>query len=136
MGQRIGALFAFAIVCISWDLILEYCIGATIIAIAWSGYLVSLVRSFGTTIPDQFARTPFAFDPGTAWRHTGAILPTIFHRPAHQILLVTGIRESARVNSIIAVVKALLPLAVGAAKAGNRVINLYKAMQVIHGRDR
>ncbi|SFU24003.1 amino acid permease [Paraburkholderia aspalathi] len=105
-----GELIAWII---GWDLILEYCIGATTVAIGWSGYVVSLLRSFGMTIPDQFARAPLAFAPGTGWSHTGAILnlPAIFIVALITILLITGIRESARVNSIIVVLKVLIVIA-------------------------
>src|ERR1700704_6749011 len=36
---------------IGWDLILEYAVGNVAVAIAWSGYFVSLLSGFGVTIP-------------------------------------------------------------------------------------
>ena len=36
---------------IGWDLILEYAVGATAVAIGWSGYVVSFLHGFGIDIP-------------------------------------------------------------------------------------
>src|SRR5262245_58447273 len=36
---------------IGWDLILEYAVGNVAVAIAWSGYFTSLLRSFGIEFP-------------------------------------------------------------------------------------
>ena len=43
---------------IGWDLILEYALGATTVAIGWSGYVVSFLRDLGIPISDQFATSP------------------------------------------------------------------------------
>ena len=43
---------------IGWDLILEYSLGATTVAIGWSGYVVSFLRGFGINIPPQYAASP------------------------------------------------------------------------------
>ncbi len=43
---------------IGWDLILEYSLGATTVAIGWSGYVVSFLRSIGIFIPPQFTAAP------------------------------------------------------------------------------
>src|SRR3954453_16855744 len=40
---------------IGWDLILEYSLGATTVAIGWSGYVVSFLHNVGIIIPPQFA---------------------------------------------------------------------------------
>src|SRR5471032_1226005 len=37
---------------IGWDLILEYAVGNVAVAIAWSGYFMSLVSGFGITMPE------------------------------------------------------------------------------------
>jgi APA family basic amino acid/polyamine antiporter len=36
---------------IGWDLILEYAVGNIAVAIAWSGYFISLLSGFGVTLP-------------------------------------------------------------------------------------
>jgi APA family basic amino acid/polyamine antiporter len=43
---------------IGWDLILEYSLGATTVAIGWSGYAVSLLHRLGIHIPPQFTASP------------------------------------------------------------------------------
>src|SRR3954464_3929227 len=44
---------------IGWDLILEYSLGATTVAIGWSGYVVSFLKDVGITVPDTYAGSPF-----------------------------------------------------------------------------
>jgi APA family basic amino acid/polyamine antiporter len=39
---------------IGWDLILEYMVGATGVAIGWSGYLVSILHDWGIDLPARF----------------------------------------------------------------------------------
>ena len=48
----VGEIFAWII---GWDLILEYAMGASTVAVGWSGYFVSLLGSFGIHIPPQWA---------------------------------------------------------------------------------
>jgi APA family basic amino acid/polyamine antiporter len=43
---------------IGWDLILEYMVGATTVAIGWSGYVVSMLDSIGIYIPPQLTAAP------------------------------------------------------------------------------
>src|SRR5512133_960284 len=44
----LGELIAWII---GWDLILEYAVGNIAVAIAWSGYFMSLLSGFGVTLP-------------------------------------------------------------------------------------
>jgi basic amino acid/polyamine antiporter, APA family len=91
-----------------WNLILEYAFGATTVAIGWSGYVTSLLRDLGVVIPAEFASGPLAYDPANRiWSPTGALvnLPAIFIIVAVTLLLVLGIRESAKVNNIIVAIK-------------------------------
>ena len=43
---------------IGWDLILEYMVGATTVAIGWSGYVTSFLHDLGINIPAQFTQSP------------------------------------------------------------------------------
>src|SRR5271169_2934072 len=43
---------------IGWDLILEYSLGATTVAIGWSGYVVSFLHDFGLALPHRFVNSP------------------------------------------------------------------------------
>lgn len=93
---------------IGWDLILEYALGATTVAIGWSGYVTSFLKNIGIQIPAIYANAPLTFDPATnAWHATGAVLniPAVVIILAVTTLLVLGIRESARVNNVIVLIK-------------------------------
>ena len=101
----LGELVAWII---GWDLILEYGVGAIAVAIGWSGYVVSFLRDFGVNLPAHFASSPLAYDSAThTWSSTGAILnvPAVLIIAVITWLLVIGIRESARFNNLIVVVK-------------------------------
>lgn len=91
---------------IGWDLILEYLFGAATVAVGWSGYVVSFFNDIGIHLPAQICQSPIAFDHG-GWKLTGAIInfPAMFIIAIMTTLLVVGIRESARFNNIIVVVK-------------------------------
>ena len=83
---------------IGWDLILEYALGATTVAIGWSGYVVSFLKGLGIVMPPAFAIAPFAYDAGDrVWHATGAIinLPAMVVVVGISALLVVGVRESA-----------------------------------------
>ncbi|HKD26843.1 MAG TPA: amino acid permease [Xanthobacteraceae bacterium] len=93
---------------IGWDLILEYALGATTVAIGWSGYVVSFLKDLGILVPNQYAGSPFAYDAATrVWLWTGAFInaPAALAVAAISVLLVIGVHESARLNSIIVVIK-------------------------------
>src|SRR5688572_1335514 len=48
----LGELIAWII---GWDLVLEYALSATTVAIGWSGYVVSFLRDIGINIPPHFS---------------------------------------------------------------------------------
>ncbi len=103
--STLGEIFAWVI---GWDLILEYSVGATTVAIGWSGYVVSLLKDIGITIPPSLSEAPFSFSPQTgAWTRTGAVvnLPAALVIALITYVLVRGIRESATVNSVIVFLK-------------------------------
>ena len=107
---------------IGWDLILEYAVGNIAVAIAWSGYFASLLSGFGITFPGWLThgyRTALlSADPAvhgllqTAPRFLG--VPILLNVPAALIvlaitwLLYIGVKESARANNIMVVVKLLV----------------------------
>src|SRR6201987_850788 len=89
---------------IGWDLILEYALGATTVAIGWSGYVVSFLKNVGIVVPDQYAGSPFTYEAATrTWHANAAMLniPAMLVVVAISALLVIGIHESARVNNVI-----------------------------------
>ena len=87
---------------IGWDLILEYSLGAATVAVGWSGYVVSFLADVGLVIPPQWTHAP-GTDIGGA--------TALFNVPAALIvlaissLLIIGIKESARTNAVIVIIK-------------------------------
>ena len=75
---------------IGWDLILEYAVGSMTVAIGWSGYMQRLLAGFGIVLPASLGAAP----------PVGIInLPAVIIVLLIMILLVVGIRESARFNA-------------------------------------
>jgi len=104
----LGELIAWII---GWDLILEYAVGATTVAIGWSGYVVSFLKDLGIVIPADLASSPLAYDAAQhGWTTTGAVInaPAMVVIVAITALLVIGIHESARVNNVIVAVKLVI----------------------------
>ncbi|HEX7243771.1 MAG TPA: amino acid permease [Longimicrobiaceae bacterium] len=115
----LGELVAWII---GWDLILEYAVGNVAVAVAWSGYFNSLLTGFGIHLPDWathgYRAVLKSSDPAihglmeTAPRVFG--MPLLVNIPAFVIvmlitwLLMIGVRESARANNIMVVVKLLV----------------------------
>ncbi|HET7613105.1 MAG TPA: amino acid permease [Gemmatimonadaceae bacterium] len=112
---------------IGWDLILEYLFGASTVAVGWSGYFTAFMDQLGIHMPTAFTSAPYAyadapkFDPVThaliqpaGFSHTGAVvnLPAIILIALMTTLLVIGIRESARFNNFIVILKVAIVLLV------------------------
>jgi len=112
---------------VGWDLVLEYAAGAAGVGVGWSGHLVSLLGLFGVRLPPALAASPTVWctaaqvgtmaAPGCAHAGlnlTGAIvnLPAVFIVALMSTVLVIGIRESARVNNFIVILKVAIVLLV------------------------
>ncbi len=100
-----GELMAWMI---GWDLVLEYAVGASTVAVSWSRYVMSFFQDFGIHFPAQLAASPF--EPVTLPDSNTVIqgvinLPAMFIVVAISLLLIIGIQESARVNAIIVLLK-------------------------------
>jgi APA family basic amino acid/polyamine antiporter len=115
----LGELIAWII---GWDLILEYAVGNVAVAVAWSGYFTSFLTAFNVHLPDYlthgYRAALLSSDPAvhgllqTAPRFAG--IPILLNLPAFAIvmaitwLLLRGVKESARANNIMVVVKLLV----------------------------
>ena len=95
-------------------LLLEYGLAASVVAVGWSGYVVSLLGDYGIVIPAELTGpTGHAVmkDGVAVLAANGSPLTTLFNLPAFLIcavlsaLLVLGVSESAKVNNIIVAVK-------------------------------
>src|SRR5881227_454486 len=117
----LGELIAWII---GWDLILEYAVGNMAVAVGWSGYFVRLfgslfglkfpvwaVNDYGTakTIVDQGGEALSNFSSATIPTIAGypiaLNLPALLVVAAVTALLIYGIRESARTNNTIVIIK-------------------------------
>ena len=86
-------------------LLLEYGLAASVVAVGWSGYVVSLLADYGIVVPPELTG-PY----GQALGNSGVV--TVFNLPAFMVcvalsgLLVLGVSESAKVNNVIVAIKA------------------------------
>jgi basic amino acid/polyamine antiporter, APA family len=94
-------------------LLLEYGLAASVVAVGWAGYVVSLLADFGLAIPAEFTG-PAGYTlmkDGAPVIVDGQKITTIFNLPAFLIclalagLLVLGVSESAKVNNVIVAIK-------------------------------
>ena len=123
----LGELVAWIIGC---ALTLEFAVGPSAVAVGWAGYVTSLLRDFGVTVPPMLTAPPGTvlvetsprhwdilsnvaerlasqgIDPSTLAHETG-----VFNLLASAIVLVmtavvvVGIQESANINAVIVVIK-------------------------------
>ena len=115
----LGEVFAWVI---GWLLVLEYAIAGATVAVGFSGYLTSLLATFGIHLPAAIS-TPFVQSVPGAGGYvftagggvnliaSGAVL--VMATP-----LVFGVRESAAINSAIVALKVVVLLAFVAFGAG------------------
>jgi len=108
---------------IGWDLILEYAVGNMAVAVGWSGYFVQLLANGGLKFPlwlvtdhstalqkihqggDALASYSSTTLPVIAGHSIALDLPALGIVAALTVLLIYGIRESARTNTAIVVTK-------------------------------
>jgi basic amino acid/polyamine antiporter, APA family len=117
----LGEIFAWII---GWDLIIEYAVGNIYVAQSWADYLRSfLMGAFGVDFPAWMATDlqTVAHDPAlralapvvhTPWGAlvVGFNLPAALVVAALTLLLVRGVRESARANAAMVLLKLVLVL--------------------------
>jgi APA family basic amino acid/polyamine antiporter len=134
-----GELFAWTV---GWDLLLEYAVGAALLAGGWGATLTSVARDAGLEVPpalsDSAGTVLVAYEG--AWRPLASVAPlarasgvdldalphvtAAFNAPAVAVallvtgLLMLGVREGARLNGVFVALKVLTVfafLAVGGA---------------------
>lgn len=101
-------------------LLLEYGLAASVVAVGWSGYVVSLLGDFGLVIPPELTG-PYGHslirDGVAVIGADGNPVTTLFNLPAFLIclalaaLLIIGVSESAKVNNVIVAIKATVIVA-------------------------
>src|SRR5262245_30817773 len=90
----VGEIFAWII---GWDLILEYALSVSTVAVGWSGYFVSLSRDMGIVIPTALS-SPTA----------GVNLPALIIVLVVAGLLLVGVKESADTNVWLVAIKSVV----------------------------
>jgi APA family basic amino acid/polyamine antiporter len=95
---------------IGWDLILEYALSVSTVAVGWSGYFVSLANDLGLHIPVALT-APLG---SVITDQAGATVTGIFNLPAAcvvaavSLLLISGIRQSANANTVMVLIKSMV----------------------------
>lgn len=97
---------------IGWDLVLEYAIASCAVAHGWSHYFQAFLALYGISLPGWLTIDPFSATPEilAAAPHVAGF-PVVFDVSAMAVsllltvVLVLGIRESARLNTLIVALK-------------------------------
>jgi APA family basic amino acid/polyamine antiporter len=113
----LGELFAWII---GWDLVLEYAVGSATVASGWSGYFQSALASFGIALPKALNGPPVGYDPALGRlvaTGSGINLPALGIVGLVTLVLIVGVRESARLNALMVGIKVAAVLFVIAAGA-------------------
>jgi basic amino acid/polyamine antiporter, APA family len=107
----LGELLAWII---GWDLVLEDAVGKVAVAISWSGYCQDLLLGLGIKIPKWLGtdlqtalETPEIREacPRILGMHFAFNLPAVFIVVMLTALLVVGVKESARFNTLMVGIK-------------------------------
>lgn len=89
---------------IGWDLVLELALGCAVVAVGWSGYMRSIIDNWGWHLPPALSggtHSGFHFD-----------LLAFLLVAALTVILVAGMKLSARVTSVVVAIKLVVVLIV------------------------
>jgi len=102
---------------IGWNMVLEYGVSASAVAVSWTGYFTSLLDEVGLHLPDALTNAPLAFtDNHLVFTHAIINLPAVAIVLALTWLCYVGIRESSGTNTAMVMLKValiILVIAVG-----------------------
>lgn len=108
---------------IGWDLILEYGVAVAAVAVGWSGYFNNALKAINAGLPDRLMKAPDIhlalkdaegnFSPDFSIDFSQGIMnfPAMAIILILMVMLIIGIRESARLNAAMVFIK-LLTIAV------------------------
>ena len=88
---------------IGWNLILEYVMSVSTVAIGWSGYVINFFQALNIHLPDAITKNPFEGGVVNVIAMSATILLSF--------LLCLGVRHGARFNAVIVYIK-LITIAV------------------------
>lgn len=96
LGELVAMIIAACV-------LLEYGVAASAVAVGWSGYFNELLdKTVGVTLPDMLSYSPIPYDENV----TGLLnLPAVVLVGLCSLLLMRGASESARVNTIMVLIK-------------------------------
>lgn len=97
---------------IGWNLLLEYLMSASAVAVGWSGYVVSVLNDVGIHLPTGLVSAPFGKLADGHLGLTGALVnvPAVLIVAVLAGVCYAGIRESAVANNIMVVIKVVIIL--------------------------
>jgi APA family basic amino acid/polyamine antiporter len=92
---------------IGWNLILEYGISASAVAVSWSGYFVSFMKALGITLPQSLTNAPLSLSKTGEIVASGALInvPAIAIVVLLTTILIIGVRETTRFNNLMVLIK-------------------------------
>jgi APA family basic amino acid/polyamine antiporter len=92
---------------IGWDLMLEYLVAASAVASGWSTTFIGLIKSAGVKLPEALLTPPITTNAAGKIVFSGGVVdvPAIVITLLITWILYIGIKESAKINNIIVLVK-------------------------------
>ncbi len=91
---------------IGWDLMLEYLVAASAVASGWSTTFIGLIQSAGVKLPKALLTPPITTVDSRVVLSGGVVdVPAIVITLLITWILYIGIRESAKINNIIVLIK-------------------------------
>src|SRR6185437_7213195 len=92
---------------VGWALILEYALGASAVAVGWSGHIVGVLGDMGIHLPHALTVGPKISWGFLTGGEVGGIvnLPAVIITILVTLLLVIGTKESASVNAVLVAIK-------------------------------
>jgi len=107
-GYSYAAFGEFIAWIIGWDLILEYGVATAAVANGWAGYFNNALHAIGLGLPDYLTKGPFAVNATTGLHEGGIVnLPAFGIIFILMIMLIVGVKESAKLNTAMVFVKLL-----------------------------
>jgi basic amino acid/polyamine antiporter, APA family len=95
----LGELIAWII---GWDLVLELALGASTVAVGWSGYFADVLKTIGITLPESiYTENPTLTQPNIIAAAIVLLLAAV---------ICAGIKISARINNVIVAIKVAIVL--------------------------
>jgi APA family basic amino acid/polyamine antiporter len=92
---------------IGWALILEYGAGAAVVSISWSAYVISFLSDFNIELPAALAASPWQAVqlPDGSLVYGWINIPALLIVMLMTVILIDGVKKSAKVNAVLVAVK-------------------------------